>query len=348
MCTNLNKKMKNKEMLFRNFHNSYEEFVLNPSDYIEKFTPTNTMVDLGIQTKKRWKSKHEKEVIVSLVDGTMTAQFHIVDIEQSLSWAINENNFFDVDYFNDLKNKGFKYLSIDGNHRTQLLWNYSNNSNVNDFWKSKFRVILYKSLTLNEISEHAKRLNKGVAWNLIELRNDKSKVSDYIRKNSDEFYNLLNKFAGNDIKELKRFKDLDILESFLLLHIQFINKEKFDTKNKTKESLRECNIQDSILKNNTTSITIFNNLFLKHLENYDRLNQMFYVMLYLLAVDFLEKSQGLPSEKEIIDMVSKFNTVCKKIISDNNLSGPKTLFDLTVRKSWDKLSDRFDYIKNNI
>ena len=43
-----------------------------------------------------------------------------------------------------------------------------------------------------------------------------------------------------------------------------------------------------------------------------------------------------------------FNTICNKIIEDVNLSGSKGLFDLTVRKSWDKLNDRFEYVKNNI
>jgi hypothetical protein len=306
------------------------------------------MVDLAIQTKPRWKNKHEKEVIQSLIDGTMTAQFHVVSIDDCLECAIKENSAFDIKYFNDLKDRGYKYLSIDGNHRTQLLWKYSSDSDVNDFWKSKFRVILYKNLNTKEISELAKRLNKGVAWNPIELRNDKSKVGDFIRKNSDEFRELLNKFAGSDIKELKRFKDLDILESFLLLYIQFVNKEKFDTKNKLKEELRDLNVEDLLLKNNTVAINIFDRLLLIHLEKYDRFNQMFYVMLYLLSIDFLEKNKKYPTKNQIESMVDKFDSICNKIITNPNLSGPKTLFDLTVRKSWDKLTDRFDYIKNNI
>ena len=30
----------------------------------------------------------------------MTSQFHIVDVNQCLDWAIKENNLFDVEYFN--------------------------------------------------------------------------------------------------------------------------------------------------------------------------------------------------------------------------------------------------------
>lgn len=333
---------------FNDFHNSYDEFTLNSIDYINTFTPLNTMVDLSIQTKKRWKKKHENEVIESLIDGTMTAQFHIVDIEKCLSWSKSQNNLFDIDYFGDLKNKGYKYLSIDGNHRTQLLWKYSNHSDVNDFWKSKFRVILYKNLTTTEISEQAKRLNKGVAWNLIELRNNKSVVSDFIRKNSDEFFELLNKFSSTNVKELQRFKEQEILESFLLLYVQSVKKEKFDTNIRQKELIRNADIEDSLLNNNTISITIFRELFLTHLERYGRFNQMFYVMLYLLSVDFLEENKKFPSQDEVDDIVSKFNTVCNKIIGDFTLSGQKSLFDLSVRKSWDKLNNRFDYIKNNI
>jgi hypothetical protein len=329
---------------FKDFHNSYDEFVLNPVKYVEKFTPINTMVDLGIQTKKRWSNKHEKEVIVSLIDGTMTSQFHIVDVNQCLDWAIKENNLFDVEYFNDLKNKGYGYLSIDGNHRTQLLWNYPS---VNDFWKSKFRILLYKRLTLDEISEQAKRLNKGVAWNLIELRNNKSKVSNYIRKNSDEFSNLLNRFAGEDIKELKRFREQEILESFLLLHSQYVDKQKFNTNNKSKETIRNVDIDDSLLNNNTVVIQIFNTLLSTHLENYDRFYQMFYVMLYIKSIDFLEKNKRLPSEIEVKSIVYKFNKICNDIKHDTTLSGPKGLFDLTVRKSWDKLTNRYEYIKNH-
>ena len=338
----------NKKVQFKDFQNSYDEFVLSPVNYVNTYTPSNTMVDLGIQTKKRWKKKHEKEVIESLIDGTMTAQFHIVDVEECLDWVKKENNLFDFYYFSDLKNKGYKYLSIDGNHRTQLLWKYSNDSNINDFWRSKFRVILYKNLTLNQINELAKRLNKGVGWNLIELRNNMSKVSEFIRTNSDKFITLLKKFAGGDIKELKRFKEQETLESFLLIHIQYVNKEKYETKNKQKENLRNLNLEDSLLKNNTTVISIFEKLLTVHVSNYNRLNQMFYVMLYILSIEFLEKTKKFPTKEEIILIVDKFNTICINIIQTPHLSGPKTLFDLTVRKSWDKLSERFEYIKNNI
>ena len=97
-----------------------------------------------------------------------------------------------------------------------------------------------------------------------------------------------------------------------------------------------------------SSFKVFNNLLLIHLEKYNRLNQMFYVMLYLLSIDFLEKNKKYPSKNQIETMVDKFDSLCNKIILNPNLSGSKTLFDLTVRKSWDKLTDRFDYIKNNI
>jgi len=338
--------MENRKTQFKDFHNSYDEFVYSSNEYVENFTRANTMVDLGIQTKKRWKNKHEKEVIESLVDGTMTAQFHVVDIDKCISWAEENDNLLDVIYFKDLKNKGYKYLSIDGNHRTQLLWGYHN---LSDFWRSKFRVILYKNLTTKEIGELAKRLNKGVAWNPIELRNSKSKTSDYIRKISGEFINLLNKFAGSDTKELIRFKEQETLESFLILYYQFIKKEKFNTKNKYKEIIRETDIHDSLLSNNKLTISIFNSFFTNHLENYKRCNyQMFYVMLYLLSVDFLETKRKLPTQEDIKDIVSKFDVIYNEINEDSNLILKGGLFDLTVRKSWDKLNDRFEYFKNNM
>ena len=71
-------------------------------------------------------------------------------------------------------------------------------------------------------------------------------------------------------------------------------------------------------------------------------------MLYLLSFDFLETKRKPPTQEEIKNIVSKFDVIYNKINEDSSLTLKGGLFDLTVRKSWDKLNDRFEYFKNNM
>ena len=75
-------------------------------------------LDLSFQRPTCWHERKMKQYCFSLINGRAPTPIIIVNIEESLKKAIEP---LDRDYFQSWLNKGFKYISIDGNNRTVTL-----------------------------------------------------------------------------------------------------------------------------------------------------------------------------------------------------------------------------------
>jgi len=75
-------------------------------------------LDLSFQRPACWDEKKMKQYCFSLINGRAPTPIIIVNIEESLKRAIQP---LDRDYFQSWLNKGFKYISLDGNNRTVTL-----------------------------------------------------------------------------------------------------------------------------------------------------------------------------------------------------------------------------------
>jgi len=321
-----------------------EKFELSPSEFVKKFTPQNVHVDTErVQTQERWKKSDRDGAIQSLIWGTLTDTYTFVDIKSSLNRAIKEKNNHDIKYFENLLKLGYEYLSIDGNHRTQLFWNYIN---LNEFNKTVCQVYVWKNLSTKELSKLAKISNIKPSWNEYELRNDFSQVSDFIRdisKNQSEKIKLL------ENKKWRRKQDRKHIESILILHNQVKNCEKFVVNKKEKENLTGKDFDSPFYENHELCYNLFGKLVDEHRNNFERpKNGMFYLVLFLLGVDLIENQKSFPSTETIKKMAMSFGEITKKIIDkgDQNLTGKKGLFDLGNRAIYIKIQKRFDYYKN--
>lgn len=335
-----------KEELFKCNHISEirDEFKLSPLEYVKKFTPQNVHVDTEkVQTEERWKKSDRDGAIQSLKWGTLTDTYTLVDINSCLNKSIKEKNDYDIKYFEDLLKLGYEYLSIDGNHRTQLFWKYTN---LNEFNKTVCQVYVWKNLSTKELSKLAKISNIKPSWNEYELRNGFSQVDDFIRKISKTQHEKI-KLLEN--KKWRRKQDRKHIESILILHNQIKNFEKFKITKQDKENLSCKDFDLSFYKNHELCYNLFDKLVNEHLNSFERpKNSMFYLILFLLGVDLFENKKSFPSIETIKKTASSFGEITEKIISDGNqnLIGKGGLFDLTNRAIYIKIQKRFDYYKN--
>ena len=138
----------------------------------------------------------------------------VVNIGASYHIALQKNRHKDAEYFKGLMDKGYEYISIDGNNRSQTLLKYMNNemkvvySHDKDkslFLKKKLTVTTYSSMSLLQMHELGIKVNQGQPWNRQEQRNCiNSIVADYIRETSIKMDKITDKIG---IKKNRMFDD---------------------------------------------------------------------------------------------------------------------------------------------
>lgn len=81
-----------------------------------------TALDLSFQSRGRWDSAQERAYITSLITGMAPSKIVIASLEDCADNC--EHRSEDYKYFKAWLDKGFKYVSIDGNNRTITLMKY--------------------------------------------------------------------------------------------------------------------------------------------------------------------------------------------------------------------------------
>jgi hypothetical protein len=97
----------------------YEPKFLGLNDARLRTILESTGLDLSFQRPACWDDKKKKQFCYSLVNGRAPTPIVIVNIEKSLEQCMPATE--DFDYFKEWLDKGFKYISIDGNNRTVTL-----------------------------------------------------------------------------------------------------------------------------------------------------------------------------------------------------------------------------------
>ena len=98
---------------------SYEPKFLGLNDARLRTILESIGLDLSFQRPACWDDKKKKQYCYSLVNGRAPTPIVIVNIEKSLEECIPGS--LDFEYFKEWLDKGFKYISIDGNNRTVTL-----------------------------------------------------------------------------------------------------------------------------------------------------------------------------------------------------------------------------------
>ena len=168
---------------------------------IENFVKSyalKTYVDPRFQRKKVWKISSKEGFRTSVIENTIANPIILVSVESCIERAEINGNQSDLNYFKSVKEKGFKFVSIDGNNRTNYClneWNKIDKENMTTDEETFFRerqipITIFRSCSREDMHLIAIRTNKGIAWNKQEDRNAIfGYVSDFIRDISFEMSN---------------------------------------------------------------------------------------------------------------------------------------------------------------
>ena len=165
---------------------------------IENFVKSyalKTYVDPRFQRKKVWKISSKLGFRTSVIENTIANPIILVSVESCIEKAEITKNQLDFEYFTKVKERGFKYISIDGNNRTNYCldeWSKVDKENMTSdeevfFRERQIPITIFRSCSREDMHLIAIRTNKGIAWNKQEDRNAiYGYVSDFIRDLSFE------------------------------------------------------------------------------------------------------------------------------------------------------------------
>jgi len=317
-----------------------------PHEYVDRFTYKNVYVDPTLQTKNRWSVKDRDSFLYTLIVNTHDGIILLLDIESALKKAQKDDNYDDFKFLNDLKNKGYLYIIMDGNHRTQILWKHKN---LKVFPHKSIGVVIVKSISINEMHDYTQRNNKQKSWSKSEMRNSYvTPVSDLIRKISNKHVDI------TDLLKIKndRYQNQEFFT--ILLHI--LNSKYKNTYKDVKVSPNALDdmyfngINDDLYEN----FDIIINVWSKIVKNFHRksskiINKMFWVTLFLFSEHLLNNRHNYLNDDVYIDLITtNFIRVIEQINNDNNLLGSDGLFSNVKRYSYVNLDERLKYFINNI
>lgn len=165
----------------------------NTETTIENFVKSyalKTYVDPRFQRKKVWKNSSKTGFRTSVIENTVANPIILVSVESCIEKAEITKNQLDLDYFTKVKERNFKYISIDGNNRTNYCldsWSLVDKENMKPdeeifFRERQIPLTIFRSCSRADMHLIAIRTNKGIAWNKQEDRNAIfGYVSDFIR-----------------------------------------------------------------------------------------------------------------------------------------------------------------------
>ena len=183
-------------------------------EIVSKIENQKIYIDPRYQRRNSWGKENQKSFIDSIYKNMVSHSIILVNIGASYYVALQKNRHKDAEYFKGLLDKGYEYISIDGNNRSQTITKYKNGeikvkySHDKDkslFLKKKLSVTTYSSMSLLQMHELGIKVNQGQPWNRQEQRNCiNSIVADTIRDISSKFNYITEKIS---IKKSRMYDD---------------------------------------------------------------------------------------------------------------------------------------------
>jgi len=180
--------------------------------------------DPTIQRRRVWKSADKKGYRDSLLEGTDASNIVLCDIKSSMEYSFSHNNIKDYNYFSNLWNQGYRYISIDGGNRTEFLleeynkinWDSPLSDEMFDFFNIEICLKFIFNSTKDKLHKTFINLNSNTSANSQERRNAmEGIVSDFIRKVGEEYSEELLKISKLNFS---RMQDLELISQFLMYH----------------------------------------------------------------------------------------------------------------------------------
>jgi len=219
-------------------------------------------VDPKLQRRVVWRPTDSVDFIHSCATGFALNAIFIADIQSCLMFAKDEGIKADVRYFQDLLNRGYRYISLDGQNRTRALYSLFNDLltiysprgdapyvgvdnktyNIRPAagklftqlepelqWALKMMqlsLVTVQGMSMSGLRKVFLKLNSGVPLNRMEKRNAlNSEISDCIRSWSKNVCPNMWLHVGGLKEKIARMEDLKVLaECYIATHPDTLRK----------------------------------------------------------------------------------------------------------------------------
>ena len=222
---------------------------------------------VGTLDRSRWGSKEQIAYWVSVIFGKARTALHWIDIKECYEyWDELGTDNESRDYFKGLLEKGYEYISLDGNNRTITLFDVdagklkfpkgdyaleevanirvAKSLNIHDkdfskplrdkFYNRKILITFYTNISLSECGDVVRNINAGMPWNAHQMRQSRpSRLAEFIREMRKEFVESFKKSFSE--------KDLIVLnvDEFLTKLLSYTANDKHDFSKNSLDAMYE-------------------------------------------------------------------------------------------------------------
>ena len=213
---------------------------------------------VGTLDRSRWGTKEQIEYWISVIRGMARTALHWIDIKACYEyWDELDTDNESRDYFKDLLDKGYEYISLDGNNRTITLFDVDADKlkfpkgsysleeppipnirvarplTIHDkefskhlkdkFYSREILITFYTNISLSECGAMVRNINAGMPWNAHQMRQSRpSKLAVFIRDMRKEHLSSFEKsFSEKDIIVLN-------VDEFLTKLLSYTANDKHD------------------------------------------------------------------------------------------------------------------------
>ena len=211
--------------------------------FVKQFNNDRVYYDPKFQRRKVWQSDNKNKFLESLTLDRLVNPIAVVEVDSCLKFSEELRDQNSIEYFGQLRNEGYKYVSIDGQNRTKFLIEFMNNEcgvqgsfkdaddNIKKYSttihfchlpqrlkdKIKDSLIEVKVLPpclLKDLADLCIGTNSGVSLNAQELRQAlMTPLSDWVREVSKKN----NKALMRIVKKSSRMQDDELVAKFCMV-----------------------------------------------------------------------------------------------------------------------------------
>ena len=213
--------------------------------FIVDYSDAKVFYDPSFQRRGVWDNANGSEFVRSLTLGRAAyTNIVLVNVEKCLELANNNVDDMSSAYFSNLKEKGYKYLSLDGQNRSKAIINFMNNKITistiikdikgetdevsNKYFKdltveqqyaiqlANVSVTIADEVSVCELSDVFRTLNSGKPLNSQELRNSfRTPIASFVRKLSIKHKCALERVVREN--DIKRMGDDELVAKMLMV-----------------------------------------------------------------------------------------------------------------------------------
>jgi hypothetical protein len=182
--------------------NRVKETITIPLGGIAEFF-SKVYLDFDFQRWFRWPHKRGKDFFTSAIIGLGNMEIKVVSIEDALEFSKKINDMESLRYFTKIKDKGFSYVSLDGNSRTT--WS--------SLFVFGFTPSILKNITGPKWDLHLGKYDLKYYWNYELLPKDENFRSTIaMMTKTSKNKSIYPSFALNQIKDKKTIKQQSLFK----------------------------------------------------------------------------------------------------------------------------------------